>query len=245
MSSAVAIVRAFPLALVGRGATTLLQVAVAAVILSASVVIGHDLREWRAWYWDPSTTHPWAPTPSPAERIVAVPSAAARLAAAATPVLAVAPAAATPTPACRLSTGSDLLVFVNPVASGADCVWLTQQADGTHVVVGTAGAGTSDLGVVELLPSGTRVFATMSGAKLDVYAPPSWQSPVVTVVGPSGTDTTVVVFTWQGRRLMPLLRTTGKAVDVTSDPAGWPSVRVARSDGAKLYAWDGRGFIAR
>lgn len=41
------------------------QVALAGLVLSGAVVLGHELREWREWYADPATAHPWAPTPAP------------------------------------------------------------------------------------------------------------------------------------------------------------------------------------
>lgn len=63
MSSVVALVGALPWAFFGRVTTALVEIALAAVLLSASVVIGHELRDWRGWYAD--HTKLWAPTPRP------------------------------------------------------------------------------------------------------------------------------------------------------------------------------------
>lgn len=47
-----------------RVAIACAEIALAAAVLIGSVVVGHELREWRAWYGDPGTAHPWAPTPA-------------------------------------------------------------------------------------------------------------------------------------------------------------------------------------
>lgn len=73
MAAALTLVRALPVAFAGRCAVALAEIAIAAAILSGAVVVGHDLREWRAWYGDPATTHPWAPTAAPASGPVAEP----------------------------------------------------------------------------------------------------------------------------------------------------------------------------
>lgn len=54
-----------PLAFLGRCAVALVEIVLAALILSGAVVAGHDLREFRAWYGDPNLIHYWAPTPAP------------------------------------------------------------------------------------------------------------------------------------------------------------------------------------
>lgn len=36
---------------VGRLATALVELTLAAVVLVGAIVVGHDLREWREWYW--------------------------------------------------------------------------------------------------------------------------------------------------------------------------------------------------
>ncbi len=58
-------VRVLPLPFLGRLATAFVEIALAAVILSGSVVVGHHLKAWRDWYAAPGITHPWAPTPAP------------------------------------------------------------------------------------------------------------------------------------------------------------------------------------
>ncbi|HZP95951.1 MAG TPA: hypothetical protein VFC31_06410 [Candidatus Limnocylindria bacterium] len=65
MTAAITLVRLLPTRLVARVALAAVEVGVAAAILSGSIVIGHELREWRAWYWAPAMTHPWAPTSTP------------------------------------------------------------------------------------------------------------------------------------------------------------------------------------
>lgn len=74
MTAALTLARALPFAFVARCAVALAEIAIAAVILSGSVVIGHELHEWRSWYGDPATTHPWAPTPQPSDSPVAEPA---------------------------------------------------------------------------------------------------------------------------------------------------------------------------
>ncbi len=231
MSSTIALVRRLPWALLERLAIASVEVAVAATILSGSVVIGHALRDWRAWYWDPATTHPWAPTPLPRET-----AGAAAASAPATPVsVAAAPRPApTPTPPCHPSAPGEMLAFANPVATGADCVWLAPRADGTHLVVASWGVAPTDLGVVG---------APQEVPSVRVYTPDTWGAPVlVTVSAANAGGGEVLVLTWRSGDVMPLLRTNGRVVDVAADPAGWPRVRVARSDGPKTYAWNGRTY---
>lgn len=72
-AAALDLVRVLPVAFVARCAVALVELVVAAAILSGSVVIGHELHEWRAWYGDPTTTHLWAPTPQPSESPVVEP----------------------------------------------------------------------------------------------------------------------------------------------------------------------------
>lgn len=73
MVAALTILRAFPVAFVARCAVALVEIALAAAIVSGSVVVGHALREWRSWYWAPTTTHPWTATPLPSDSPVAEP----------------------------------------------------------------------------------------------------------------------------------------------------------------------------
>ena len=65
MPSTVTLVRALPWAFFGRLATAFVEIVIAAVILSTSIVMGHELRDWRTWYADTGTAHPWAPTRAP------------------------------------------------------------------------------------------------------------------------------------------------------------------------------------
>ena len=60
-----ALVRLLPFAAARRLAIAFVEIVLAVVVLTGSVVVGHDLREWRTWYGDPGTTHTWAPTPTP------------------------------------------------------------------------------------------------------------------------------------------------------------------------------------
>ena len=73
MSTLVTLVRAFPWAFFGRLGTAFVEIVIAAVILSTSIVMGHELRDWRTYYGDMNTTHPWAPTPAPSASPVAEP----------------------------------------------------------------------------------------------------------------------------------------------------------------------------
>ena len=73
VASLIALVRAVPWAFFGRLSLAFVEIALAAVILSTSVVLGHELRDWRTWYSDANTAHPWAPTHVPAISPVAEP----------------------------------------------------------------------------------------------------------------------------------------------------------------------------
>ena len=68
MTTILAVARLVPVSLGRRLLVAALEIALAGVVLSGSVILGHELREWREWYGDPGTAHPWAPTraPSPA-----------------------------------------------------------------------------------------------------------------------------------------------------------------------------------
>lgn len=65
MVHALLLARSPAFAFTGRCAVALVEVVLAAAILCGAVVVGHDLRQFRAWYGDPNTTHLWAPAPSP------------------------------------------------------------------------------------------------------------------------------------------------------------------------------------
>ena len=71
VSTVVALVRALPWALFGRLTTAFVEIALAVVVLSTSVVVGHELRDWRAFYAE--HTKPWAPTRAPIVSPVAEP----------------------------------------------------------------------------------------------------------------------------------------------------------------------------
>ena len=58
-----------PWPFVGRLGIAFTEIVLAAAVLVGAVIIGHDLKEWRDWFWDQQTTHPWAPTPRPGDLI--------------------------------------------------------------------------------------------------------------------------------------------------------------------------------
>jgi hypothetical protein len=71
VTSLIALVRALPWAFSGRLATAFVEIVIAAVILSTSIVMGHELRDWRTFYAD--ANKPWAPTHAPMVSPVAEP----------------------------------------------------------------------------------------------------------------------------------------------------------------------------
>ncbi len=71
MSAALVLARSFPF--LGRCAVAFIELVVAAAIIVGSVVVGHDLAAFRAWYSAPTTIHHWVPMPQPST--VAEPSA--------------------------------------------------------------------------------------------------------------------------------------------------------------------------
>ena len=71
MTFLIARVRALPWAFCGRLATAFVEIALAAIILSTSIVMGHELRDWRTFYQ--GATKPWAPTHAPMVSPVAEP----------------------------------------------------------------------------------------------------------------------------------------------------------------------------
>ena len=191
MTYALTLVRLLPLPFAGRLAIAFTEIAIAAVLVSGSVVLGHDLKDWRSWYADPATNHPWAPTPKPsaiasgatqvvvAPRTVATPQVAAASQIGVSARVAV--PLATPAPACETSSGELQLVFVRPVTLGADCVWLQQLSDGTHLLVQATSFTRTDLGVVAM-PHATPAVR--------VFAPrPVWRCAAIR--GPSPLSTTL------------------------------------------------------
>ncbi|MGH2491797.1 MAG: hypothetical protein ACRDF9_09825 [Candidatus Limnocylindria bacterium] len=52
---------------VERLATALVELTLAATVISAAIVVGHELREWREWY--PTANHPWLDGRLPAAEV--------------------------------------------------------------------------------------------------------------------------------------------------------------------------------
>ena len=71
MSTVVTLVRALPWAFLGRLTTAFVEIVIAFAVLSTSVVVGHELRDWRTFYAE--HTKPWAPTHPPTVSPVAEP----------------------------------------------------------------------------------------------------------------------------------------------------------------------------
>lgn len=59
------IVERLPLPFAGRLTLALAEIVLAVAVLAGSVILGHELRAWRDWYWAPGTERLWAPTPRP------------------------------------------------------------------------------------------------------------------------------------------------------------------------------------
>lgn len=62
-------VRQVALPFAGRLTVAFVEIVLAASMLVGSVILGHELKEWRDWFWDPGTTHIWAPTPKPSPAV--------------------------------------------------------------------------------------------------------------------------------------------------------------------------------
>ena len=234
MTRLVALVRLLPLAFLGRLGIAFVEIVLASVVLSGSVVLGHDLRAWRAWYWDPSTLRYWNPTPSPTvtQPAAAAPQPMPIAVSSSVPTLAPAPA-----PVCVTDQGS-MLVFSRPWPSGVDCVWLSRSTDGWHVDVATSGTRT-DLGMISL-----------SIPRFDVYAPTSAADPICVVVGDVGSQwANGMVFALQRRGPLLLLSTGGRSLSVHAGSDGWPWVQAVRSDSGvdrmHQYYWSGTGYAER
>lgn len=71
MSTVVRLVRALPWAFCGRLAMAFVEITLAAIILSTSIVMGHELRDWRTFY--AGANKPWAPTHAPLVSPIAEP----------------------------------------------------------------------------------------------------------------------------------------------------------------------------
>jgi hypothetical protein len=226
------LVRLLPLAFMGRLGIAFVEIVLATLVISTSVVVGHDLKAWRAWYWDPSTIHPWLPTSTPTNVIAALP----QVATVAVATSSVATRVPTPPPPCGAAASGAQLVFVRPAQAGRDCVWFTHEAAGWHVVVDTRGTVT-DIGVISL-----------AAPQFDVYSPSAAAAPILVVSGTAGADAAnVVVFTWQTRGMVELFRAGGRRLDVHADSEGWPRIEVTRAEGtslrARLYVWDGKTYV--
>jgi len=52
---------------VDRLVIALVELTLAALVLSGAIVVGHELREWREWY--PTAHHPWLDGPLPAAEV--------------------------------------------------------------------------------------------------------------------------------------------------------------------------------
>lgn len=241
MSYALAFVRVLPLPFFGRLALAFAEIVVAGVLVSGSVVLGHDLKEWRAWYWDPQTTHPWAPTPTPPGATAALAVSVAAPVAAASAVAVASSTAPTPRAACDTSMSAVQLAFVRPIAGGADCVFLADRTDGTHVIIETNHLASADLGVVA---------ASRMTAEVATFTPRDWPNPVVVVSAPTrGGGGAVLVFTWADSRAVRELFRAGSIgrVDVAADTSGWPRITMTSGDAGSArmhhYGWNGKSFV--
>ena len=61
----VTVAHRLPLPFVGRLGLAFAEIVLATATLVGSIIVGHELKEWRDWYWDPGTARIWAPTPKP------------------------------------------------------------------------------------------------------------------------------------------------------------------------------------
>src|SRR6266850_2410450 len=107
MTNALALVRLLPWLFLGRLAAAFVEISAAVVILCGSVVVGHFLGEWRAWYSDPATGHPWSPSAKPSATVAAL----------AMPAVAIPVGITQRSFLCRTSTG-ERLVLEHPAEHG-------------------------------------------------------------------------------------------------------------------------------
>jgi hypothetical protein len=229
MTHALALVRLLPWPFLGRLSVALCEITAATVVLCGSVVVGHFLAEWRAWYGDPATGHSWAPSakPSAAAAVVAMPAVAIPVGNTLRSTL------------CRPSTG-ERLVLEHPAGNGAsDCVKTVSRTDGTHLVIETYTGAVGDFGVIAM-PS--------AAPAMHLFAPSAWSSPVLVMTGaPTANAGLVIVLSWQGRAPIELFRGTGQNVDIATDASGWPRITLRSMDAlghstTATYAWSGVGF---
>ncbi len=229
MTNALALVRLLPWLFLRRLAAAFVEISAAVVILSGSVVVGHFLGEWRAWYTDPATAHPWAPSAKPSATVAALPM----------PAVAIPIGITQRSILCRASTG-ERLVLEHPAGNGtSDCVKTVSRTDGTHLVIETYTGAIGDFGVIAM-PS--------AAPAMRVFAPSAWSSPVLVMTGaPAANAGMVIVLSWQGRAPIELFRGFGQNVDVATDASGWPRITVRSEDPlghprSATYAWSGAGF---
>jgi hypothetical protein len=55
------------LSFVDRLVIAFVELTLAAAVIIGSIVVGHELREWREYY--PTAYHPWLQTPTPATEV--------------------------------------------------------------------------------------------------------------------------------------------------------------------------------
>jgi len=239
--SLIALLGLLPWPFIGRLGIAFTEITLSVVVLASSVIVGHELKAWRDWFWDPVTTHPWAPTPrpssgdvvtrpteTPAPTPMPIPLGAAS-------ALGLPGAVALPTN-CRPLRANEQLVFTNAVVSGADCVRTSIREDGVHLIVDTYPAMSSDFGVVAVADE---------VPTLKVFAPVNWPNPVLVIRGTrAGNVGSALVLTWQARSPTQLLGVSGQKIDVSTDGGGWPRLMVTPSDGAgrRMYIWTGSAY---
>jgi hypothetical protein len=61
----ITVVARMPWPFLGRLGLAFAEIVFAATTLAGSVIVGHELKEWRDWFWDSGTARIWAPTPKP------------------------------------------------------------------------------------------------------------------------------------------------------------------------------------
>jgi len=237
VSYAVGLVRLLPWPFLGRLGIAFTEITLSVVVLSGSIVVGHELKAWREWFWDAETAHPWAPSARPSPTALVALPAGVPLAGAA-PVAAAAPAAIDPAMTCRPLARNEQLLFVNKLVLGTDCVRTTQREDGIHLIVETYPGTASDLGVVA---------ASNESAEVRVFAPTTWSSPVLVIRSTwAGNVGSAVVLTWRSREPTRLLGVLGQKVDVSTGMGGWPRLMVTAIDGTRrMYVWTGNAFSAQ
>jgi hypothetical protein len=247
VSPIVALLRLLPWAFFGRLIIAFTEITLAVFVVSSSIVVGHELKAWREWFWDPDTTRPWAPTPQPSPTmLVAQPIASSVQPAAASPQWLATPAAAAPMFAipvtvggafCRPPAPNEQLVFINKVITGADCVRTVQRDDGIHVVVETYPGTSADFGVIA---------SSGETPNVRVFVPINWTSPVLVVQASRAGNIGAMVLTWEARSPTQLIGVSGQKVDLSTDSGGWPRLVVTSFDGSRrMYIWTGSAFSAQ